>query len=149
MATVEPGRTVFRAKLARTLAVYSIVVGISACMSSITVRAPWAKALGAVLGGCLVLYGATIAWRLGVETTPDGVRIHHPTGSRVVPWSEIDSFTLGRGYPWRVWLVRTDGSVVKIWGLGASGVGHRASMGRSESLVRDLNEVVRRRRGGG
>ena len=125
---------------------YCIVAGSMAALSSTVATSGWSVALGLVLGLAVVGYGGTYAWKLGVEATSAGVRLHNPMGSRLVPWHEVDRVEMGAGYPYRAWLVMRDGSRTKTWGLGASGVRHQTSLAASRALVDDLNVLVRQHR---
>jgi hypothetical protein len=149
MVDVSSPSHVFRAKLARTLSVYCVLVGLMAGLSAATVDGVFGKTIGLIVGLLLVMYGLTVARKLGVETKDGSVVIHHPLGSRRVAWRAIDHFEMGNGYPWRAWMVLSDGTRLKTWGLGASGLNHRSSMKASQCLVDDLNGLVGQHRGGG
>ena len=90
----------------------------------------------------MIIYGVMLGRRLGVVATTDGMVLHGPLGSRRVAWREADRFVLASSYPWRVSLRKWDGSWVKAWGLGASGIRHGKTMEESQQLVEALNNLV-------
>ena len=134
--------TTFRAPMARTLMVYSIFLGCVASLSVFSAANAVGAAVDLLLGGGLILYGVTVARRIGVVADSDGVVLHGPFGSRRVAWREADRFVLASSYPWRVSLRKWDGSWVKAWGLGASGIRHGKTMEESQQLVEALNNLV-------
>src|SRR6516225_6908380 len=102
----------FRARMARTLMVYSIFLGCVASLSVFSAANAVGAAVDLLLGGGLILYGVTVARRIGVVADSDVVVLHGPLGSRRVAWREADRFVLASSYPWRVSLRKRDASWV-------------------------------------
>lgn len=116
-----------------------------ALLSTISTFQDGRWALGAAIasfGVGVALYGALVLRRVGVQVGRDHIVLRGPLGNQVVPVAEADRFEIGSSWPWRVWLIRKDGSKVMTTGLGASGVQHRRSMEESRRLVGLLNDLL-------
>ena len=133
----------FQSKGTRILPWYAIGAGVVAFASGLASTASGnLRGLPVVVAGlAIVLYGATIAWRLGAVATQDYLVLRGPTGSRHLDWHDVDRVDLMERYPFSAYVVMKDGSRIKTTGLGASNIGHKSSMDASRALVRGLNEI--------
>jgi len=130
-------------------AFYAVGVGLMALLSTISTFGSGRWPLGVVIalfGVGLVGYGGLVLWRVGVELHDDRLILRGPLGTQVVPIAEVDRFEIGQRWPWRAWLVKRDGSILRTTGLGASGVQHRKSLDQTRRLVATLNELLEQRR---
>jgi hypothetical protein len=133
--------------MARTGAVYAIACGCLVLLTFAAARTAIGALVGVIVGGAMIAYGAIVLWPIGVETTPTGVIVRGPYGSSTTSWRDIQRFELSDGYPWSAWLVRTDGTLAKAWGLGVSGLRHERQLEDSRQMVDALNGLLCDHRG--
>ena len=139
------GRTLVR-PLPKTFRSTTRLVLIFQC---VVVLAPVGAALGATFGamgalacGLLPLaYAGIFARRIGVEATSNGLVLHGYFLTRSIPWRDIDHVELVETWPYNARVVKVGGFTRKAFGLGASGLFHRASMEKSRQMVRELNQI--------
>jgi hypothetical protein len=135
----------FRSRTSRVGAFYFVAVGSMALLSTISTFRSGRWPLGAAIaafGLGAACYGALVLWLVGVDVAGDRTILRGPLGTQVVPLADAQRFELGRGWPWRVWPVRRDGTAIRTTGLGASGFRHRKSMDESRHLVDTLNGLL-------
>jgi len=132
----------FRSRTSRVGGGYAVGIGAMALLSTISTfqSGRWPVGLGVgVVAVSGIAYGWLVLWRVGVAVNDESIILHGPLGRRAIAVEDAERFELVTGWPWRARLIMRDGTRVKVTGLGASGVRHRASMVESQEVVRDLN----------
>lgn len=111
---------------------------------------PVAAIFGALVGPTLavvcgllpVVYAFLVVAKVGVEATSQGLVLHdYSLRVRRIRWGEIDHIELAEAWPWNGVVVAVSGRRYKTLGLGASHIGHEASMANSRRKVDELNLI--------
>jgi hypothetical protein len=138
----SPSRRVYR------LRGQTVVLGVFGIFGVLTFLGPllsgWTElplAGRAVFCGFMVLIAGWFARGMYacIRVEPWGVKVVNPWETTRVPWSEIESFSLG---PAAVRVNRVDGSVARAWSVGPSALQGKAR--RLQGIVDDLNERLER-----
>ena len=149
---MKRGRTAYYSAEQRVvIAVSALVVGAS--FIGLTTYAIASGGLDLFSLALIAAYGTPTWWSLraaisGAYSSPQGVRIRNPVRTIDIPWGDIDHFrvaTTGAFAPVGE-AVRKDGSIVRIFGIQASGRSDRARSKQAAEPIEALNAELTRRR---